>query len=187
MSFSVCNFLVSTVLKKSTEKKTVWLMLMFILFTTTACKSVTDSATPQPGTTVPSHTNKLTATSVNNLPYFFPQQEAVDGERLVMEAEIFGTLVIVDECVRVNDSNSNISYLLVWPPDFSLSTESDPIQILDGDGKVVARVGDMVQIGGGEVKSLSFLNESLQKNLPPNCVAPYWIVGDEVNMLETSE
>jgi len=130
---------------------------------------------------------QITVTPVNNSPYYFPKQEVVDGERVVMEAEIFGTLLLVDECIRVNDREVDTSYLLVWPPEFSLNTEHDPIQIIDGDGKVIASVGDLVRIGGGEVKSLSFLSESLKKNLPTKCVAPYWIVGEGVDVLEKTE
>ncbi len=175
------------VVMKSTIRRTVWLMLVAMLLATTACNSANDSTTMQPDENVPSEDSKPTTISANNVPYFFPQQEAVDGEREAMTAEIFGTLVVVDDCIRVNDNESGTSYLLVWPPDFTLITDNDTIQILNGDDEVVARVGDKVRIDGGEIKSLSFFNESMQKKLPPNCLAPYWIVGYEVNTLEISE
>ena len=198
MSFPTQNYFVTIqvllqnpgirwVVMKSTIRKTVWLILVAMLLATTACNSANDSTTMQPDENVPSEDSKPTTISANNLPYFFPQQEAVDGEREVMTAEIFGTLVVVDDCIRVNDNESGTSYLLVWPSDFTLITDNDTIQILNGYDEIVARVGDKVRIDGGEIKSLSFFNESMQKKLPPNCLAPYWIVGYEVNTLEISE
>ena len=119
---------------------------------------------------------------------FFPQQKAVDGEREVMDALLIGKLVVVEGCLRVNTSYSDTGYLLVWPPDFRLSTENDTIQVLNGAGQVVARVGDEVDIGGGEVRYLERLDEYVRQQLPPDCSGTYWIVGDVDNPAEaTSE
>jgi len=187
MSFPVYKYLATMIVKKPAVEIIVWLMLVAMLLATTACNSATDSTTMQPDENAPSQDSKPTTISAKKLPYFFPQQEAVVGERAVMEAEIFGTLVVVDDCIRVNHNKSDTSYLLVWPPDFTLITDNDTIQILNGDDEIVARVGGKLHIGGGEVKSLSFFNKSMQKKLPPNCLGPYWIVGDEVNTLEITE
>ncbi len=99
-----------------------------------------------------------------------------------MEAEITGKLIVANDCLRVNDSDT--SYLLVWPPDFIPSTENDVIHILNRDGQVVVSVGDEVYVSGGEVRSVEFLNEQLRQKLPPDCPGPYWIVGDEVRSIE---
>jgi hypothetical protein len=190
MSFSERNDLTVKIVKKFTAGETAWLMLTPILFMITACTCTIKPTAIPPTTTAytPSQdSNKPTATSTNNLTYFFPQQEEVDGEREAMTAQIFGTLVVVENCIRVNVDESDTSYLLVWPPDFTLDTEMGVIQILDKDGKVVAHVGDKVQIDGGEVRSLSVFSESMQERIPSSCSAPYWIVGYEVNVLETSE
>jgi hypothetical protein len=45
------------------------------------------------------------------LAYFFPQQEEVDGEREVLTAEISGTLVVVENCIRVNIDESDTRHL----------------------------------------------------------------------------
>jgi hypothetical protein len=154
---------------KLTARKTMWVVLIAVLLTTAAC-----SKSP-------------TAPTTTDLTIFFPQQEAVNGEREVMEALIFGTLAVAENCIRVNASESDTSYLLIWPPDYTLSVENDAIQILNGSGQVVTRVGDKARISGGEVKSEIGLDEQMRKKLPPNCLAPYWIVGDEVNTIEMSE
>lgn len=109
----------------------------------------------------------------SSLTIFFPQQEPVEGERVVMTALIFGELRLVDGCLRVG---SGPGHLLVWPPGFSLSTENDGVEILNGAGQVVARVGEEVHMGGGEVP---FIEEAARTRLkiPADCPGRYWIVG----------
>ncbi len=187
MSVSVYNYLTTVMVKKPVAEKAVWLICLAVLLTTMACTSATDTTTVSPTNNTPLQDSEPTATSVNNSQVFFPQQEEVDGEREAMTGEIFGTLVTVENCIRVNANESDISYLLIWPPDYAFSTKNDAIQILNGDSKIVARVGDKVRISGGEITLLSFFDESVQKELPPNCMGPYWIVGDEVNTIEISK
>jgi len=111
---------------------------------------------------------------------FFPQQKAVDGERVSMEALLAGKLALVEGCLYVHESQTGVSYLLVWPPDSRLNVQDGAIQILDGAGQVVARVGDEIHVSGGEVASFEHLNEYLRQTLPDDCPGPYWIVGEEI-------
>ena len=154
----------------SVDKKIVWWIVISVSILITACTSVTANITP---TVEPK--------------IYFPQQDPVDGERETMTGETFGKLVVVNDCIRVMHDKSDTSWLLIWPPNFSLNFKDDTIQILNKDGQAVARVGDMVRIGGGEVSSSSFFSETMKKKLPINCLAPYWIVGGEVNVLEELE
>ena len=90
-----------------------------------------------------------------------------------MEAELFGELTVLNRCLRVNSfSRSNTSYLLVWPPDFRRGTERFGTQVLNGGGKVAARVGEEVFMGGGEVRYAHRLDEYVQRQLPANCTGP---------------
>lgn len=184
---SAHNDFVAVMVNKSSAEKVAWLIFLVVLLTTMACTSTTDTMTMSPTEDAPSQDSELTATPTSNLPVAFPQQEEADGEREAMTAEIFGTLVVVTNCIRINDNESDTSYLLIWPPNFTLSTKVNVIQILDEDGEVMACVGDEVRISGGEIKSLSFFSEPMQKQIPPNCSGPYWIVGDEVHRLERSD
>lgn len=155
---------------RSTVAWQAWLVLIAVSLAVTACsnKSTTASAS-DPTPTI-----------------FFPKQKAVNGERVTMEALLIGELVVVEGCLRVNSSYSDTSYLLVWPPDFTLSTENDAIQILDGAGQVVARVGEAVRIGGGEVPAW-VAPAHAERPLPDDCPGPYWIVGDVVSSVQVSE
>jgi len=104
----------------------------------------------------------------------FPRQAPLVTE--VMEAQLIGDLLLVDGCLRVKDLYSGDSILPIWPPEFTLGAENDGIQVLDGDGQVVARVGEEVYMGGGEVSSPS-LPDCVRQQLPAECSGPYWIVG----------
>ena len=96
-----------------------------------------------------------------------------------MEALVFGTLVVVDGCIRIIADESGESYLLIWPPHFSLSGQSNEIKILNETGSVAAHVGDQARISGGETRTIDHLGQSAVKAIPPECGGPYWVVGNE--------
>jgi hypothetical protein len=116
---------------------------------------------------------------------YFPTQEPVDGEREVMEALLFGNLTVVDKCIWVitEDGEPINIYLIIWPPNFTLNSGTDPAQIIDDNGNVVASIGDDVRLSGGEHRRL--LDPSVSETLPPSCLGgPYWIVGEEISTIE---
>ncbi len=101
-------------------------------------------------------------------------------------AELIGELVEVNHCIRVNDRDSDTSYLLVWPPDMSTIIEMDTVRVVTGAitgnrKEVVLYIGEMVRLSGGETENL---DEQLRQALPANCIGPYWVVGFEVGPLE---
>jgi len=109
----------------------------------------------------------------------FPRQGPVEGPRVVMEAQLIGELVLVDGCLRIDSIHGTESLLPIWPPEFGLAAEGDEIQVLDGEGQVVARVGEEVYMGGGG-GSATGLAGCVREQLPAACSGPYWIVGDGV-------
>jgi hypothetical protein len=109
----------------------------------------------------------------------FPRQGPIEGPRVVMQALLIGRLVLVDGCLRVESLHGDESLLAIWPPEFGLAAEGEKIQVLDGEGQVVARVGEEVYMSGGG-GSASGLADCVQEQLPDSCRGPYWIVGDEV-------
>ena len=128
--------------------------------------------------------NQIATSSVPTLDVFFPKQKEIEGERAVMDALLTGGLVEVNGCLRVIASESRNSYLLIWPPDFTRTTENGVTQVHDGFGQVIVQVGDKVNISGGEVP-IEFAQEFSDQKLPPDCLQPYWIVGDEISRIET--
>jgi hypothetical protein len=109
----------------------------------------------------------------------FPRQRPAEGIRVVMEAELIGELALVNGCLRVNSIYGDSSVLPIWPPEFTLKAENDALQVLDGAGQVVARVGEEVYMGGGEGSATS-LADCVRQQLPADCTGPYWIVGEGV-------
>ena len=71
-------------------------------------------------------------------------------------------------------SNGVTSHLLIWPPNFTLSIESNELKVVNAAGQVVARVGDDLRISGGAVAEYTGLPS------PDQCPGPYRIVGDEI-------
>jgi len=101
-----------------------------------------------------------------------------NGPRVVatrMTALCIGPLTMVDGCLRIGDSEA--SNLVVWPPDFEVSIENDIIRVLYDDHEVEVRLGQVVRLGGGEVKSLEAFDERTRQGIPAGCPGPYWLVG----------
>lgn len=112
-------------------------------------------------------------TTPSPTPYFVQQKEIPNA---YMRALLIGKLVLVDGCLRV-DSDDGDSYLVIWPQGFSLRANDKAIEIVDKNGQLVAREGDNLKIGGGE---LSHIAEYVLQPLPDNCPGPYWVVGNEI-------
>jgi hypothetical protein len=97
-----------------------------------------------------------------------------------MEALLSGELVVMNGCLRIQVENSTESYLVFWQPDYFLNQNNGTREILDREGQVVARVGEPIQMGGGEIPAVVD-NDQLQAPLPPACAGPYWLMGEIVS------
>ena len=104
-----------------------------------------------------------------------------------MDALASGTLVLVDNCLRLKVNESDISYMLIWPPDFSLKDENGNVNILNENNKIVASIGDQVQMSGGEIKLLILLDKSIQEQVPSQCIEPFWLMGYEFATIDSSK
>ena len=124
---------------------------------------------------------------------------------------IFGELEVVDGCLRLPYADPSYSeyaregVLIVWPAGFRLNRDAVPVQVINGNGLIVARVGDSVRISGAwskkprpdwrPVESVGTGTErdevpdteTLARELPVECPGPYWVVGDEVSALGFDE
>ena len=59
-----------------------------------------------------------------------------------------GQLVLDGDCLRL-EHQGRLSPLIVWPPGFSPYLENGMLEVRNGGGKAVARVGDFLTISGG--------------------------------------
>ncbi len=106
----------------------------------------------------------------------FPRQAPPEGLRAEMAALLIGELTEEDGCLRVGEKGE--SSLVIWPCDHTVTaTEDGTVQIRDGDGNVVAEVGDIVRLGGGQVPTVDNLAGT---EIPDRCGGPYWIASSEV-------
>jgi hypothetical protein len=97
-----------------------------------------------------------------------------------MAALLRGRLVAKDGCLRVVQDGVDASFLIIWQPDYFLNDNQGSIQVLNRSGKVAARMGDMVSLGGGGVPLSSFAS-LLRAPLPAQCNGPYWLMGEVVS------
>jgi hypothetical protein len=112
--------------------------------------------------------------------FAFPRQRATEGEREVMEAQLFGSLIADGMCLRVDSGTER--YLIIWPPNYSLAVRDGAIIILDASGNLAVEVGQQVYISGGEVPLTQHsLDEANVEGLADSgCAGPYWFAGDIV-------
>jgi hypothetical protein len=92
-----------------------------------------------------------------------------------MTALAIGKLVVKDGCLRIGEGDS--SYLILWQPDYFVNNDDGVIEVLDRNGQVVARVGEEIRMGGGEVPLTVELERQLREPLPKECPGPYWLMG----------
>lgn len=156
--------------RRAATLRPTWLALLAVSLFVTGCDGTAPtgatSGSPQPSAAV---------TQVANLQVVFPQQAKADREQEGMEALLVGQLVLTAGCLRVNAPDPGISYLVIWPADYTLSTASGTGQILDERGQVIAQIGDMLRVTGGEVSANARLSAQLREPLPDGCAGPYWL------------
>ncbi|CAN5875726.1 hypothetical protein BH23ACT11_BH23ACT11_25550 [soil metagenome] len=138
-------------------------------------------------TTTASPTTAATTPPASEI--FFPKQLPSDG--LPASARIRGKLELDEKgCLRIDGGGGTPGVLPLWPSYFELSAEGDEINILDGEGDFVARVGGNIDTGGGEIHQnpgsgerevyeilQNSVGESTARQLRERCPGPYWSVG----------
>ncbi len=103
-----------------------------------------------------------------------------------MAALIEGTLIEVDGCLRISDDSYPNGFMVIWRHDAGLRFSGETIEVVNGGGDVIARVGQLLQAGGGAMES-SRAGQQLQESIPglpvDTCPGPYWVIA-EMGMLE---
>lgn len=104
---------------------------------------------------------------------FFPTQR--DGLSQ-MEALLEGELDLDDEgWLRAASASS--SHVLIWPYGFTVRGEGKEIQVLNGDGDVIAVVGEAIEVEGGEA-TIEIVEQYTGNVFPDGLAGPYWIVSE---------
>jgi hypothetical protein len=106
-----------------------------------------------------------------------------------MMALLEGTLVEVDGCLRIEDGHYADGWLVIWPFGSDIRVADDHIEVINEDGKAVARVGDQLRAGGGAIENTRGM-ESINEMIPgmpiEGCHGPYWAAAPLETMGEQS-
>ncbi len=98
-----------------------------------------------------------------------------------MEALIESTLVEVDGCLRLVDEDYPDGFMVIWRHDHDLRAGDEAIEVLNGQGEVIGRVGERLVAGGGAFES-PYAGEQLAETIPglpvELCPGPFWILGE---------
>lgn len=124
------------------------------------------TSAPEPATQPPE-----SAGSIPALP------ELREPSNAFMEALLSGTLIDQSGCLRVSPDGKQPGHLLIWQPGYGARRTGDRLEIVDSTGKVVARVGEPLRTGGGQVQLTDALRKQLKAPLDAACVGPYWLMG----------
>lgn len=121
---------------------------------------------------------------------FFPRHE--EGE--VPATLAGGRLALDDEgCIRLVTARNRSRATLIWPPTYAARAEAGEIRILDEGGRVVARVGDEVRIGGGFIgkmralEGISGVNEQTKRELIQRCPGEYFYAAPYISPIRGNE
>lgn len=116
---------------------------------------------------------------------YFPKQDGTlapeDGTELFSGKLILWEkcLQVADDVIRVKDRvYAGISPLIIWPQDFHLRTEDGDVEIVDGTGSIVARVGDEVEFDAFNLTYEEAREHGGLAEITPACSGPYWAVGE---------
>jgi hypothetical protein len=95
-----------------------------------------------------------------------------------MMALLEGTLVEVDGCLRIEDGHYADGWLVIWPFGSDVRVANDGIEVINEEGKPVARVGEQLGAGGGAIENTRGM-ESINEMIPgmpiEGCRGPYWV------------
>ena len=79
----------------------------------------------------------------------FPRSLDEVESNVSLTALLVGVLSVRDGCLRVVRESSYEGPVVVWPADARLAAVDGVLEVLGGDGRLLARVGDEVSVGGG--------------------------------------
>lgn len=89
--------------------------------------------------------------SLISIPTAPPRVTNADGQTFCHLARSAGQLVVHSEWGRAVQNAPYPPELIVWPHDYVGRRAGDHVQLLDDRGRVVARTGDWIEMGGGQI------------------------------------
>ena len=118
----------------------------------------------------------------------FPRRDPPEGMYTEMTALMIGELAEVDGCLRIRAGADDLGVLVIWPHDHTITAdEQGVLNVRDGSGHTVAREGDVLQMGGGEVPE-DALSHFTSMEIPDRCASSYyWIAASGIESANRDE
>lgn len=126
----------------------------------------------------------LQTTMADGRTLFLPLQAPSNAS---MDALIESTLVEIDGCLRLVDDNYPEGFMVIWRHDHDLRAGDEVIEVLNGQGDVIGRVGERLVAGGGAFESPNAgeqLAETISGLPVEQCPGPFWILGEIKPLIE---
>ena len=143
-----------------------------------------------PGNTFEIHSIKV----LPDAEVYFPTQDGTLSkgswmQRFTGKLVLQGRCLVIDEAVRVYDrvNAPGDENLLIWPENFTLSLDEDVPGIVDASGRVVARVGDEIQVSAVAVTREEAVDHSGYREVSPDCGGGLWFVGEDFGAVEDGD
>lgn len=118
--------------------------------------------------------------------YFFTKKtplEAQGGRNFIITGTFTASKIIDSKCARIavydEADNSTVitSYNPIWPSDFSTRSNDGTLEILDGNGNVIARDGEEITVDGIKISNnYSDLFNQLRNEMPGECYSTNLLV-----------
>ena len=80
---------------------------------------------------------------------FYREKPVSNPDGFYMDALGEGVLTLQDGCLRLGEDED--SSVILWPRGFAPRADGADIEVLDAEGRVVARTGTRLAIGGGAI------------------------------------
>ena len=87
-----------------------------------------------------------TVISIPGSTLFFPRGKSLKGPRAAHTLLGTGELILNSDCLRLGRGDEGA--LIVWPAGFAPYIEGGEVEIRNGAGRTIARVGDSLEVGG---------------------------------------
>lgn len=123
-------------------------------------------------------TPQVVPVSENDTAIFLRHSRSLDDQEL-REGELSGELALADgdyeRCLVVRSTGADY-FVPLWPPSHYARARDGEVEALDGSGRIVARTGEQVRLGGGEIPEAGAPEEFERLPQTTGCPGPYWIV-----------
>jgi hypothetical protein len=161
--------------------------LVLLITSTLACSTPTQDAAPRPAeppvaapapAPAPAPTQPVAQPGPTDAAPPPALPELRERSNAFMEALLSGTLIDQAGCLRVSPDGKQPGHLLIWQPGYAVRRSGERLEIVESaTDKVVARVGEPLRTGGGEIPLNDSVRKQLKAPLDPACVGPYWLMG----------